>query len=93
MPDDVKQLKAELTARNAENAGLKAENRKLEERLAMIETSHKEYISKFGAWPKPYEYRDDECRPVGPHGTCGLCGWEFDSGRRPGDKQKEPHPV
>ncbi len=93
MPDDVKQIKAELAARTTEAAALKAENRKLEERLMMIETSHKEYISKFGALPKPYAYREDECRPVGVHGTCGICGWVYDSGRRPGDKNKEPHPV
>ncbi len=93
MPDDVRQIKAELAARAAEVTALKVENRKLEERLAMIETSHKEYVSKFGALPKPYEYREDECRPVGPHGTCELCGWEWDLGRRPSDKNKEPHPV
>lgn len=41
----------------------------------------------------PYEYGDDECRPVSPGGKCEQCGWDYNTQRRPDDEKREPHPV
>jgi hypothetical protein len=31
------------------------------------------------------DYRDGECRPVGPGGECSVCAWRWGS--------REPHPI
>ena len=96
MADDIKQIKAERSALQTENAELKAKLQALESAHFQLQTSHKEMMSKHGIKEhKPYVYRDDECRPVGQNETCGLCGWEFNTQLRKGREKegRQPHPV
>jgi hypothetical protein len=97
MPESLAQIKATLAARETELADLKVKYRKLEEAFAQLQTSHTEYENKLASAgiriKKEYIYKDDECRPVPIHGACEKCGWNRDTQMRPGDKNREPHPL
>ena len=97
MADNIVQIKAEREALATELAELKDKYRKLEEAHARLQTSHVEYESKLSQQgvkiKKEYVYRDDECRPVPIGGVCPICAWDRNTQRKPGDKNREPHPV
>lgn len=92
-PDDIRQLKAHIISLERELGDIKAAHIYLKEAYAALQLSHGEYVSKHGLLPKPYQYAENECRPVAPHAKCPICGWDHDTQTKPGMTGRQPHPV
>ena len=95
MPEDIKQIRTERDTLRKENFDLRAQLKKAEENLVHTETSLHELMSKTGAKlpTPPYEYGENECRPVGLGGTCDKCGWVRDTQMKPGDQLRSAHAI
>lgn len=92
-PDDVRQIKAERDSLQKELTAANKKIHDLEAAHAQLQVSHAEYVSKHGPLPKPYQYAENECRPVAPHAKCPICGWDRDTETKPGMTGRQPHPV
>ena len=94
MPEDIKTVKGERDSLRKENMELRAKVLKLEQDFASTQTNLHELMAKHGAsLKKPYEYAEDECRPVPLHGVCEQCGWVRQTQLRPGETKRSAHSI
>lgn len=98
LPDD-RRIKAERDAALSELEALRKKFQDLEKAHAQLQTAYNEVVNKTGyKESKPYEYKEDECRPLSVGEVCDKCGYDYrpDSERfmmRPNDKVKESHAI
>lgn len=94
MPEDIKQVLAERNSLRKENEELRTQLKKVEENLAASQTNLHELMSKTGHKIKtPYEYAENECRPVGLGSVCDKCGWQRNTQTRPGETKRSAHAI